>query len=159
RASVAPAGGHAADRRTTRRIESARDRRVRSRWPLTSLLRSLRRSRCLHLRSSRAARQRREHARRCYTPAYLFRPTCDGPRMVRAMATQPGIAQRLVGRQAELEVIQAHVDAALGGGGQVLVVGDDAGVETSRLLAGFARRFTAAAPDGLVLTGNWTGIW
>lgn len=79
--------------------------------------------------------------------------------MVRAMATQPGIAQRLVGRQAELEVIQAHVDAALGGGGQVLVVGDDAGVETSRLLAGFARRFTAAAPDGLVLTGNWTGIW
>lgn len=74
--------------------------------------------------------------------------------MVRAMATQPGIAQRLVGRQAELEVIQAHIDAALGGEGQVLVASGEAGVGKSRLLAELARRFSAAAPNALVLTGN-----
>jgi class 3 adenylate cyclase/tetratricopeptide (TPR) repeat protein len=68
-----------------------------------------------------------------------------------AMEGAPGpsvAAERLVGRDAELERGAAAVDAALAGSGRVVIVTGDAGVGKSRLVAELRRRFEGGESPG-----------
>ncbi len=68
-----------------------------------------------------------------------------------AEARRPGRGTTLVGRDAEVNTLEQHLDAAFGGRGRVVLVAGEAGIGKSRLLAEVSERMRQRG--GVVLSG------